>query len=71
MNKAFTREVDRDDEDDDGDVEAPVLPGGAKNYITAAGQDRCFDVAVVVLVVAVELAGESLVHDRARQAMAR
>ena len=43
MNKAFTREVDRDDEDDDGDVEAPVLPGGAKNYITAAGHRRLRD----------------------------
>ena len=43
MNKAFTRELDRDDEDDDGDVEAPVLPGGAKNYITAAGHRRLRD----------------------------
>ena len=40
MNKAFTREVDREDDDDDGDIEAPVLPGGAKNYITAAGHRR-------------------------------
>jgi len=43
MNKAFTRELDRDDEDDDGDVEASVLPGGAKNYITAAGHRRLRD----------------------------
>ena len=28
MNKAFTREVDREDEEDD-DVAAPVLPQGA------------------------------------------
>ena len=39
MNKAFTREVDRDD-DDDPDVEAAVLPQGAKNYITIAGYQR-------------------------------
>ena len=42
MNKAFTKESDGD-EDDDGDVEAPVLPGGAKNYITAAGHRRLRD----------------------------
>ncbi|HEX4235230.1 MAG TPA: transcription elongation factor GreB [Caldimonas sp.] len=41
MNKAFTREVDRDDEDDpDAEADAPVLPQGAKNYITAAGYRR-------------------------------
>jgi transcription elongation factor GreB len=39
MNKAFTREVDRDD-DDDTELEAPTLPHGAKNYITAAGYQR-------------------------------
>jgi transcription elongation factor GreB len=39
MNKAFTREVDREDEDDD-DVVAAVLPQGAKNYITVAGYQR-------------------------------
>jgi transcription elongation factor GreB len=40
MNKAFTREIDRDDDEDDGDAEAAVLPQGAKNYITAAGYRR-------------------------------
>ena len=39
MNKAFTREVDREDDEDD-DVEAAVLPQGAKNYITVAGYRR-------------------------------
>ncbi len=39
MNKAFTREVDREDEEDD-DVAAAVLPQGAKNYITVAGYQR-------------------------------
>jgi len=39
MNKAFTREVDREDEEDD-DVAAPLLPLGAKNYITVAGYQR-------------------------------
>jgi transcription elongation factor GreB len=41
MNKAFTREVDRDDEDDAaGSGASAVLPQGAKNYITAAGYQR-------------------------------
>ena len=40
MNKAFTREVDRDDEDDEEGAEASVLPEGAKNYITVAGYRR-------------------------------
>jgi transcription elongation factor GreB len=39
MNKAFTREVDRDDDEED-DLEAAVLPQGAKNYITVAGYRR-------------------------------
>ena len=38
MNKAFTREIDRDDDDDgDDELAAPALPSGAKNYITAEG----------------------------------
>jgi transcription elongation factor GreB len=40
MNKAFTRESDRDDDEDAGDIAAAVLPEGAKNYITAAGYGR-------------------------------
>jgi transcription elongation factor GreB len=40
MNKAFTREVDRDDDGEDVEPEAAVLPHGAKNYITAAGYRR-------------------------------
>jgi len=39
MNKAFTREVDREDEEDE-DVSAAVLPQGANNYITVAGYRR-------------------------------
>jgi len=39
MNKAFTREVEREDEED-GDVSAPLLPQGVKNYITVAGYQR-------------------------------
>jgi transcription elongation factor GreB len=39
MNKAFTREVDREDEEDE-DVAAAVLPQGAKNYVTVAGYQR-------------------------------
>lgn len=37
MNKAFTRESDDADEDD---PPLPVLPAGAKNYITLAGYAR-------------------------------
>ena len=44
MNKAFTRESDPpDDEDDDADSGAAVLPQGAKNYITVAGYRRLRD----------------------------
>jgi transcription elongation factor GreB len=39
MNKAFTREVDREDDDED-ELEASPLPEGAKNYITVAGYRR-------------------------------
>ena len=40
MNKAFTREIDRDDDDADEELAAPALPSGAKNYITVAGYQR-------------------------------
>ena len=41
MSKAFTRETDpSDDDDDDGDVSAPSLPAGSKNYITVQGYQR-------------------------------
>jgi transcription elongation factor GreB len=42
MNKAFTREPDgdADDDGDDTDAAAPVLPQGARNYITPAGYKR-------------------------------
>jgi len=49
MNKAFTREIERDDEDEDAEVEAPVLPHGAKNYITAAGYQRLRDELMTLL----------------------
>ena len=38
MSKAFTRESDGTDEDDE--VQLPALPGGGKNYITPAGYER-------------------------------
>ena len=38
MNKAFTRE--RDGEDEEDDVALPPLPAGGKNYITPAGYAR-------------------------------
>ena len=39
MNKAFTREADSNDDDDD-DVGLPALPQGTKNYITPDGYRR-------------------------------
>ncbi|MBE7419578.1 MAG: transcription elongation factor GreB [Ideonella sp.] len=39
MNKAFTRESDAPDEDDDGPG-LPALPAGGKNYITVHGYQR-------------------------------
>lgn len=41
MNKAFTRETDGDDQDDeDGPEAAPSLPPGTRNYITPGGYAR-------------------------------
>ena len=40
MNKAFTREVDDADDDDDVDGAVPPLPSGSKNYITVQGYQR-------------------------------
>jgi transcription elongation factor GreB len=48
MNKAFTRESDRDD-DDEAEVEGVALPEGAKNYITAAGYQRLRSELVTLL----------------------
>ena len=42
MSKAFTRENDTDDEDDDS-VSLPALPAGTKNYMTPAGYRRLKD----------------------------
>ena len=42
MSKAFTKESDRD-EDDDGADSAPPIPKGVKNYITPAGFQRLQD----------------------------
>lgn len=39
MNKAFTKESDAADDDDDG-PSLPPLPAGAKNYVTPAGYKR-------------------------------
>jgi transcription elongation factor GreB len=38
MNKAFTREADADDGDDD--IALPALPQGTKNYVTPGGYAR-------------------------------
>ena len=41
MNKAFTREPAADGDDaDDGDIAAPALPAGARNYLSPAGYAR-------------------------------
>jgi transcription elongation factor GreB len=40
MNKAFTRESERDDDGDEEEAAAPVLPQGTKNYMTPAGYKR-------------------------------
>jgi transcription elongation factor GreB len=41
MSKAFTKETDGADEDDD--IGVPALPAGSKNYITPAGYRRLHD----------------------------
>ena len=47
MSKAFTRETDQDD--DDQDAGAPPVPTGLKNYITPAGFKRLKDEALHLL----------------------
>lgn len=46
MSKAFTREADSDDEDNDAaghGPDAPTLPAGSRNYITPGGLQRLKD----------------------------
>jgi transcription elongation factor GreB len=43
MNKAFTKETDADDGDDEAYAGAPPVPPGSKNYITHAGYERLQD----------------------------
>ncbi|AVP58565.1 transcription elongation factor GreB [Pulveribacter suum] len=40
MSKAFTREADAPEEDDEGAPLAPSIPAGSKNYITSQGYAR-------------------------------
>jgi transcription elongation factor GreB len=40
MSKAFTRENDAADDEDDGDAGMPPLPAGTRNYMTPAGYQR-------------------------------
>jgi len=47
VNKAFTKETDQDD--DDQDAGAPPVPPGLKNYITPAGFKRLKDEALHLL----------------------
>jgi transcription elongation factor GreB len=48
MNKAFTKETDQEEEDDQEESGAP-LPAGLKNYITPAGFKRLKDEALQLL----------------------
>lgn len=43
MNKAFTREKDGDDDEEEGAGTAPPLPLGTRNYITPGGYARIKD----------------------------
>jgi len=50
MSKAFTKESDQDEEDQDTGASAlPALPAGVKNYITPAGYKRLKDEALNLL----------------------
>lgn len=40
MSKAFTRETDAADDEDEGDAGLPPLPAGTRNYMTPAGYQR-------------------------------
>ena len=40
MSKAFTRENDAADDEDDSDAGVPPLPAGTRNYMTPAGYQR-------------------------------
>jgi transcription elongation factor GreB len=40
MNKAFTRETDAADDEDDAEAGVPPLPAGTRNYMTPAGYQR-------------------------------
>ena len=40
MNKAFTREPDGDDDEEDGVPGAPPIPAGTRNYMTPQGYQR-------------------------------
>jgi transcription elongation factor GreB len=49
MSKAFTKEFDAADDDDDVDAGLPPLPAGSKNYITPGGHQRLKDELVYLL----------------------
>lgn len=50
MSKAFTKESDSTDDGDEGDDNlAPVIPAGAKNYMTPSGHQRLRDELRVLL----------------------
>ena len=49
MNKAFTKEAEAGDEDDDDLPGLPALPAGARNYVTPAGYQRLRDELMTLL----------------------
>jgi transcription elongation factor GreB len=49
MNKAFTKENDADTDDDGPDAGAPLLPSGARNYITPWGFARLRDELIALM----------------------
>lgn len=49
MNKAFTKESDKDTDDDGPDAVAPLVPGGARNYITPQGFARLRDELIALM----------------------
>lgn len=49
MSKAFTKENDAAEDDDDLDVGLPPLPAGSKNYITPGGHQRLKDEMLYLL----------------------
>jgi hypothetical protein len=57
MNKAFVKETDAEDVDED-DIAAPALPPGSKNYMTPAGYAEWAKAIAAWSGILVPMAGE-------------